>query len=81
VQPTPAIIEALAHHQAITVKAGDKIGSAQDIHIAYPANVQQHVHVTVKDVEGHFVYPKGKYYLIMRHGEPNQKLPIPEAAK
>jgi hypothetical protein len=29
VQPTPAITEALAHHQSITVKAGDKIGSAQ----------------------------------------------------
>ncbi len=81
VMPTLEIQAALNGRKEIPVTAGQRIGTAQDLRLAYPASVPQHVHVTVKDSEGRFVDPKGKDLLVMRRGEANQKIPAPEAKK
>ena len=57
IQPTPEIVAAYARKERIWVRAGEKIGVAQDIHMlvvdettgkigpAYPEAIPQHVHV------------------------------------
>ena len=68
IDPTPEIKTALATptKDGITknryeVKAGSTvIGHAQDLHPAYPADVPQHVHVTLTDPQGNPVAPDGQ---------------------
>ncbi|MCT2580922.1 hypothetical protein P3C33_27710 [Mesorhizobium sp. P16.1] len=68
VEPTAAIRQAISTKtvDGITknrfkVTAGETvIGIAQDIHPAYPADVPQHVHVTLEDPAGNPVSPDGR---------------------
>lgn len=87
VNPTPELKAAIDRHERVTVQAGDKIGTAQDLHAmvtdpstgklrpAYdPNKVPQHVHVTLKDSQGRFVSPDGKDVIVMKRGQVPVKL-------
>jgi hypothetical protein len=61
IQPAQEISTALQRGEKVTVEAGKTvIGTAQDLHPAYPADVPQHVHVTLEDPQGNPVAPDGK---------------------
>lgn len=66
VQPSKEIETSLKRSESkggrpFRVEAGKTvIGSAQDLHPAYPADVPQHVHVTLQDPQGNPVAPDGK---------------------
>lgn len=77
--PTPEIAAALERGEHPAINAGRIIGMAQDLHMpvddhgktrpAYPLNVPQHVHVTLRDAEHRFVSPDGRTVIVMRKGE------------
>lgn len=79
IAPPPEVTAALGHHEHPWIKAGGIIGTAQDLHMAvddhgtsrpaYPLDVTQHVHVTLKDSDGRFVSPDGRTVIVMRKGE------------
>lgn len=65
VEPTPEIKQKLLHpspdSQKIKVEAGQTlIGHAQAIHPIYPADVPNHVHVTLTDPNGNPVSPDAR---------------------
>jgi hypothetical protein len=82
VTPSDDIRRKLDRKEEIHVRAGDVIGTAQDIHMlvpdtsrpgqtkrAYPENVPQHVHASLRDPQGRYVSPDGKTTIIMHRGE------------
>ena len=96
IQPTPAILNQINKGQyPIIISAGSVIGTAQDLHVkytdpksgkiaqAYPDYVEQHVHVTLKDKDGHYVSPDGYQLVVMNRGEKPQAtgpVPLPHPA-
>lgn len=78
VAPSAELARALSRKERPTVKAGQAIGTAQDLHAevtrdgkrvpVYPLSVPQHVHVTLKDSNGRFVSPDGQTVVVMRKG-------------
>ena len=72
--------------KTVSIKAGEKIGFAQDLHMtvsdkagprpADPLNVEQHVHVTIKDSQGRFISPDGKVIVIMKKGQVPVKMSV-----
>lgn len=61
VKPSDDVRIALEKGTRFKVEAGKtQIGTAQDLHPAYPADVPQHVHVTLEDPNHNPVAPDGK---------------------
>lgn len=85
IKPTPEITKALQAENPIgvtkyryRVEAGKTvIGTAQDLHPDYPAEVPQHVHVTLTDPAGNAVAPDGHTRI---HKTPSD-IPTSTAAK
>ncbi|MGE0242245.1 MAG: hypothetical protein AB7S59_26280, partial [Parvibaculaceae bacterium] len=61
VELAPEIDQALASKSRFTVKAGETVlGTAQDLHPIYPADVPNHVFVAMSDPKGNLIDPSGK---------------------
>ena len=84
VTPTPEIVNSFKHTSIHTLSTGIRveagktiIGRAQDLHIYYPVDTPQHVHVTLEDPDGWRVSPDARIVIkapinppIRRKGKP-----------